>query len=137
MEEIRNRVGRITNDLNSLLNEITAGRQDSCELEHVLTSEVIKGFKTSVDADAAAPLAVCRNGRAAVLRVSGRAKLARGQRRPQEPWCRRSLGLGDWVVYRKGRSNCRKENTCHGWRGRAGLLTHRRTASGLGFRDDD
>jgi len=50
MEEIRNRVGRITNDLNSLLNEITAGRQGSGELEHVLTPEVIKGFKTSVDA---------------------------------------------------------------------------------------
>jgi len=50
MEEMRNRVGRITNDLNSLLNEITAGRQGSGELEHVLTPEVIKGFKTSVDA---------------------------------------------------------------------------------------
>jgi len=50
MEEMRNRVGRITNDLNNLLNEINAGQQESYELGHVLTPEVIKGFKTSVDA---------------------------------------------------------------------------------------
>jgi len=51
MEEMRNRVGRITSDLNALLNEITIVREGSCErLESVLTPEVITGFKTSVDA---------------------------------------------------------------------------------------
>jgi len=50
MEEMRHRVGRITNDLNALLNEITTVREGSELLDHVLTPEVIKGFKISVDA---------------------------------------------------------------------------------------
>jgi len=137
MEEMRNRVGRITNDLNSLLNEITAGRQGSGELEHVLTPEVIKGFKTSVDAMRRllwlyVETAVQRSSQSMdeqSLQGARDALRSLGARVP--------LTRGSWVVYRKGRSNCRKENTCHAWSGRAGLLTHRRTASGLGFRDDD
>lgn len=52
MKEIRSRVCRITQDLNVLLPELAAVReQDARELvEEVLTPEIIKALKSSVDA---------------------------------------------------------------------------------------
>jgi hypothetical protein len=52
MKEMRARVRRITRDLNGLSQELSAIREEHAfELvEDVLTPEVIKGFKSSVDA---------------------------------------------------------------------------------------
>jgi hypothetical protein len=52
MKEMRNRVRRITQDLNTLLQELAAVREPQARelVEGVLTPEVIKAFKSSVDA---------------------------------------------------------------------------------------
>lgn len=52
MKEMRNRVRRITNDLNALLEELSAVHEENARelVEGVLTPEIIKGFKASVDA---------------------------------------------------------------------------------------
>lgn len=51
MKEIRSRVHRITQDLNALLEELAVVREENARelVEEVLTPEIIKGFKSSVD----------------------------------------------------------------------------------------
>jgi heptaprenylglyceryl phosphate synthase len=52
MKEIRSRVHRITQDLNALLEELAVVREESARelVEEVLTPQIIRGFKSSVDA---------------------------------------------------------------------------------------
>lgn len=52
MEEMRSRVQRITNDLNMLLDQLAAVREEDSRklIEEVLTPEIIRAFKSSVDA---------------------------------------------------------------------------------------
>lgn len=52
MTDIRNRVRRITRELNGLLKEMATVREEhACELvDEVLTEETVKQFKSSVDA---------------------------------------------------------------------------------------
>lgn len=52
MTDIRNRMRRVTRELNGLLQELSTVREEhACELvEEVLTEETIKQFKGSVDA---------------------------------------------------------------------------------------
>lgn len=52
MKEMRSRVCRITLDLNVLLEELAAVQEDNARelVEGVLTPEIIKRFKSSVDA---------------------------------------------------------------------------------------